>query len=542
MLRGSITLDEVVEVTGGALVDGPEGAPGASGDEAVTSVSTDTRTLQPGALFVALRGETHDAHDYLAQAREKGAAAFLVERSLTLDEAKLPHVIVPDTTHALGDVARYVRDAFRGPVVGVTGSIGKTTTKEMIATVLEAAFAVHKSEANHNNEIGVPQTVFGLTDHHTALVVEMGMRGEGQIRRLCEIAAPTVGVVTGIGASHVELLGSRENIARAKAELLETLPSDGVAIFPATDEFADFLRARFAGETITVGVNAAADVTATEVERQQNGYRFTVTSPWGAQQKCFVNSPGEFNVLNALFAVAVGGRLGIPLASVAKALLRWQPPAMRLEPLASAKGITILSDAYNAAPDSMVGALHALRDTPLGKPNGKRIAILGEMKELGAYTDDGHALVGRAAARLAKPDMLILVGEKTRRIAAGAIVEGFNTDKIHQFETTDEAVKVVPLIVQPGDVVLVKGSRAMAMEKIVVALGGEAGEAHAPAAAAPPPADSHPPAPSFASERGGEGAEANPYQRAPLEIDDLPPHPESPAANGGGSGDGGGKA
>lgn len=547
MLRGSITLDEIVEVTGGALVDGPSVAPGASGDEAVTSVSTDTRTLVPGALFVALRGENHDAHDYLVQAREKGAVALLVDRALTLEEAKLPHVVVPDTTQALGDIARYVRDAFKGPIVGVTGSLGKTTTKEMLATVLGAAFSVHKSEANHNNEIGVPQTLFALTESHTAAVVEMGMRGAGQIRRLCEIAAPTIGVITGIGTSHIELLGSRENIAGAKGELFEMLPTNGIAVYPAGDAFAADLAARFAGEKITVAVeggeggavsDSSPTVTAREVARHENGYRFTVTSPWGTQ-KFFVNSPGDFNVLNALFAIAVAARLGIPLGSVAKALLRWQPPAMRLEPVQSSNGITILSDAYNAAPDSMVGALRALKDTPLGLAGGKRIAVLGEMKELGTYTDEGHTLVGRAAARIAVPDMLILVGEKPRRIAAGALVEGFERDKIHSFETTEEAARVVPLIVQPGDVVLVKGSRAMKMEQIVAALGkkygGETVDREArPAPPAPvTPPDATPPslAPSAAGGAAAGGAvEPSLYQRAPLELDDLPPHPEAPGA------------
>lgn len=473
MLR-DITLDEVVEVTGGALVDGPDKTI-VSGEETVTSVSTDTRTVQPGALFVALRGEKHDGHTYLDAARDAGATALLVDRAL--HGPLLPHVVVGDTTHALGDVARYVRDAFSGPVVGVTGSVGKTTTKEMIAAVLEANFSVLKSEANHNNEIGVPQTIFKLEPSHSAVVLEMGMRGLGQIRRLCEIGAPTVGVITGVGLSHVELLGSREKIAEAKGELFELLPADGVAVYPAADEFAAALRARFKGAAAYgCAIDAPAEVRATDVTRHENGWRFTAETPWG-KTKLFVPSPGRFNVLNALYAVAVGGHLGVPLDSIARALLRWSPPPMRLETVATPKGATVLSDAYNAAPDSMVGALETLRETPVGA-GGKRIAVLGEMRELGEFAGEGHAIVGRAVAKNA-PDMLVLVGPLTGRIAAAARVDGFPMDRIHAFENTAEAALIVPAIVQAGDAVLVKGSRALTMEQIVAALTGKAvGGAH----------------------------------------------------------------
>lgn len=474
MIR-TLTLDDVVEVTGGALVDGRTVPPGMSGEEVVASVSTDTRSLEKGALFVALRGENHDAHNFLINARLKGAAALVVDRSLSLTEAQLPHVVVVDTTHALGDIARFVRDAFTGPVVGVTGSVGKTTTKELIAHVLAANFSVLKTEANFNNEIGVPQTVFQLEETHTALVVEMGMRGEGQILRLAEIAAPNIGVITGTGVSHIELLGSKENIARAKGELFEMLPEgDGLAVYPATDEFTDTLKTRAKGKTLSCALDAPADIQAVDLARHENGWRFTVNSPWGTT-KMFLPSPGRFNVLNALFAVAVAGHLEIPLDVVARTLLHWTPPPMRLETVESEKGLTVLSDTYNAAPDSMVGALETLQNVPVG-PGGKRIAVLGEMKELGQYAEEGHKLVGRAAAKY-PPDMLILVGELTKKMAVGALASGFPLGHLHQLNDTDEAVMLVPAIAQPGDVVLVKGSRAMGLERVVTALGA-GGEAH----------------------------------------------------------------
>jgi UDP-N-acetylmuramoyl-tripeptide--D-alanyl-D-alanine ligase len=472
MIR-TLTLDDIAEVTGGAVVDGPQMI-GASGEEIVTSVSTDTRTIQPGALFVALRGERFDGHAYLATAAANGAVAFVVEDSHSpavaqdLHKTGLPRVEVVDTLHALGDIARYVRDAFTGPVVGITGSVGKTTTKEMVAQVLETDFSVLKSAANFNNEIGVPQTLFQLEPNHTALVLEMGMRGPGQILRLAEIGAPTIGIITGIGVTHIELLGSRDAIAQAKGELFDLLPTDGLAIYPAGDDYAAALRARFHGtNALSCAIESPADIRATGLSHHEKGWRFTAETPWGTA-KMFLPSPGRFNVLNALFAVAVGGHLGIPLQNIAQALLRWTPPTMRLEVLTTPDGVTILSDAYNAAPDSMVGALETLMSAPVG-PGGRRIAALGEMKELGDFAREGHRSVGRAAAKTA-PDLLLLVGPMTSHIADAARESGFPDDRIQQFATTDEAAAAAPALVHTGDAILVKGSRSLAMEALTAAL------------------------------------------------------------------------
>jgi UDP-N-acetylmuramoyl-tripeptide--D-alanyl-D-alanine ligase len=452
-----MTLAEVARAANGTLHD-------SGGDVRATSVSTDTRTLQPGALFVALRGERHDGHDHMVAARERGAVGLLVERDVA--GVHLPSVVVGDTLVAYGDLARAYRDGFGGPVVGVTGSVGKTTAKEMIAHVLACTFSVHKSAANHNNEVGLPQTIFAAPDATSVLVLEMGMRGAGEIARLAEIARPTVGVVTNIGLSHVERLGSPEAIADAKGELLEALPADGgCAVLPADDAFLPRLRARFAGETLTCGIDVPADVAATELVRHENGWRFTTETPWG-RTKGFVPTPGRFNVQNALFALAVGGRLGVPLASMARALRTWTPPAMRLETVTAANGALVFSDVYNAAPQSMVGALETLRDT---KATGKRVAVLGEMRELGAFAEQGHALVGRAVAET-KPDQLVLVGPLTDALAAAAREAGFPADAVTRCADADEAARVAAGLVGRGDVVLVKGSRALAMERVVQAL------------------------------------------------------------------------
>lgn len=452
-----LTLDAIAAATGGRQ----------AGDGVITAVATDTRTLPPGALFVALRGENHDGHAYAGAAAARGAAALMVEREG--HGVDLPAVLVPDTTRAYGDLAGYYRRLFDIPVVAITGSVGKTTTKEMVARVLECGYRVHKNAMNFNNEFGVPKTIFEMEERHTALVLEMGMRGAGEIARLAQIGGPTVGVVTGVGVSHIERLGSRRAIAAAKGELLASLPQDGAAILPATDPFFSDLRARFGGETITCAVDAPADVRASDVARHEQGWRFTVASPWG-RTRLFLPSPGRFNVQNALFALAVAGRLGVPLDAAARALRDWTPPAMRLEVVTTPGGMTLLSDAYNAAPDSMIGALETLRDMPAP---GRRIAALGEMRELGDFTAEAHCLVGQAAAATA-PDALLLIGPLTDALAAAAREAGYPAAAIHRFPTTDAAAAALPALVQPGDVVLVKGSRALAMEALLTALGHEA--------------------------------------------------------------------
>lgn len=456
----ALTLAEVA-----AAIGAPPPAPD-SGDTLLTGISTDTRTIQPGSLFVALKGEKFDGHDYIVQAIGAGAVAVVADHNAP---AFVP-VLVPaskNTTTALGDIALAVRKKFTGPVIGITGSVGKTTTKELTATLLETMFSVAKSGANFNNEIGVPKTIFEAPDTATAWILEMGMRGAGQIAELARIGQPTVGIITGIGLSHIELLGSRQGIANAKGELFEALPSDGISIYPTTDDFAQTLANKSRGRVLTVGLDAKADVVASEIVRHENGWRFTINSPWGTQ-KAFLPSAGRFNIQNALLGIAAGGALGIPLDALAKALLRFEAPSMRLEELKAACGATVIADCYNAAPDSMVGALQTLAETPISG-NGKRIAVLGEMKELGRFAEEAHKMVGRVAAKL-KLDMLVLVGEQTTHLSAAAIAEGFNRDNVFYFDKTDKAAEAIAFIAQQGDVILAKGSRAMELEKVVKAL------------------------------------------------------------------------
>jgi UDP-N-acetylmuramoyl-tripeptide--D-alanyl-D-alanine ligase len=464
-------MDEIAEVTGGTLTPSAiEARLEAGGDLTFTAVTTDSRKVPTGSLFVALAGEKFDGHEYVEAARQAGAAAAMVSR---LVESELAQIVVSDTLTALGQIANATRIGFAGPVVGVTGSVGKTTTKEFLALVLRAQFDTLVTEGNFNNEIGLPMTILNCPPEKNALVLEMGMRGLGQIAYLAAIGEPTIGVITNIGVSHIELLGSQEKIAEAKSELIVDLPKTGLAVFPATDAFTDYLRSRTKAKVLTVALEKPADLTAMNLTQREGGWQGQVATPWG-EMSLFVPSPGRFNVLNALLAVAVGGHLGIPLDKIAAALATFTPPKMRLEIVTAATGATILSDAYNAAPDSMVGALMTLYDTPVGS-GGKRIAVLGEMKELGEYAKDAHRSVGYAVGKV-KPDMLVLVGgEMMQTLAGGAIAEGYDSNNIHYFDTASQAAEILALIVQKGDVLLVKGSRAMALEAVVNALTGGTG-------------------------------------------------------------------
>ena len=423
-------------------------------------VCTDTRENVPRSLFFALKGESADGHRFVRQAFEKGAAAAVVQRFV--EDGGLPQLIVANPLEALGDLAAWYRSRFDVAVVGITGSVGKTSTKEMVAHSLAARLNVLLSEKNFNNEIGVPQTLFQLARPHQVAVIEMGMRGPGQIARLAEIAAPRVGVVTNIGLSHVELLGSREEIAAAKAELLEALPADGTAVINGDDDFAPFLSARSGGRVVTYGTSRQSDFRATHVRFNESGESsFRING-----KKVAIHAPGVHHVVNAAAACAVASAFGIGVEDVAAQLESYHPPAMRMETLQLPNGTTVLNDAYNAAPDSMRSALETLAVMAGGKR--RAVAVLGDMKELGKESDEGHRYVGEQVAGR-KVDLLVTVGNLARGIAESA-ERTLGKRKVHSFASTETAAATIPELLKPGDIVLVKGSRAMAMERIVEAV------------------------------------------------------------------------
>ncbi len=418
-------------------------------------VSTDTRTLRPGDLFVALVGSRSDGHQHIAAALRAGARGLVVSQPVVAS-LDTPVLRVPDTEVAYGLLARFRRDRFDLPVVGVTGSVGKTTVKEMLSAALSPLGPVLKTEASQNNETGVPKTLLQLTPEHQAAVVEMGMRGAGQIAYLCGVARPTVGVTTTIADNHLELLGSRDAIADAKGELLEALPAPALAVLNADDSYLPRLRARTAARVVTYGMevsDAADHFFPADLARTDGGWRFELRGV-----PVLVPSLSRHDVGNALAALAVADALGVPLADAARALTHYTAPPMRMQVVQTPGGATVLNDAYNAAPASVASALETL----LAFPGGRKIAFLGDMRELGARAEDAHRELGAVIASGGGLDALYTVG------GLAALIPGAT----QRFADSEEAARFAreALAPRPGDVVLVKGSRAVAMEKIAAAL------------------------------------------------------------------------
>ena len=423
-------------------------------------VSTDTRMLASGDLFVALANAASDGHRFLAQAVERGAAALVVSAECVAPSG-VAVVRVPDTEIAYGQIARAWREKFNVPIIDVTGSVGKTTVKEMLAATLSPLGPVLKTQASQNNETGVPKTLLQLTEAHRAAVIEMGMRGAGQIAYLAGIACPTVGVITRIAENHIELLGSLDAIAAAKGELLEALPADGIAILNADDPYFERLRVRTSARIVTYGLETqGADFHAEDVTRTDGGWLFTVQ---GAPVR--LASASRHDVANALAAVAVAVSVGVPVRAAAKSLSAYAPAPMRMEIVRTAWGGIILNDAYNAAPASVRSALATLAQ----QPATRRIAFLGDMKELGAHSAQAHHTLGDVIHELGGLDALFTVGE-----LAGLIPGA--TDAFADSDTAASAARLMDW--HAGDVVLVKGSRAMRMESIAAALAEWGTNAH----------------------------------------------------------------
>lgn len=449
--------NEVVEAVGGVLAAG-------SPDAVVTGVSTDTRSMQPGDLFFALKGEQADGHQFVSRAIELGASGVVIS-----DESSLPSkhsafvVKVDDPLWAMGELARYYRGKFDVTVVGVTGSVGKTSTKEMLASILGQKSKVLKNAMNFNNEIGVPLTLFQLDSTHEFAVIEMAMRGLGEIRRLAQIARPSVGVITNIGISHIERLGSQGAIADAKSELLEELPPDGIAVLNAEDGYYDVMKRRCPGRVISFGSCKSADVIGARIKCSRQGYcSFVILINGGAIE---VKMPvlGHYNVYNALAASAAAIAMGIDLITVRDGLESFTPPSMRMELVKSKKGFVVLNDAYNASPASMMAALKTLSSMTGHK---RKIAVLGDMYELGDYGPKAHRDIGSVVVA-SRADMLVTVGSLARLIAEGALEAGFAPEHIQSYANSSEAALELKKQITKGDLILVKGSRAVQMEEIV---------------------------------------------------------------------------
>jgi UDP-N-acetylmuramoyl-tripeptide--D-alanyl-D-alanine ligase len=456
----ALAAEELAQITGGRLV--------ARSSRPIRGAAVDSRIVNPGELFVALPGERTDGHEFVAAAVARGAAALLVTR-LTDDAATalgdVTIVRVADGLAALHAVAAAWRTRFDPLVVGVTGSIAKTSTKEAIAAVLGERFVTLKNEGNQNNEIGLPLTVLRLGPEHEAAVLEMGMYAGGEIADLAAIARPRIGVVTAVQPVHLSRIGTLEAIERAKGELLEALPRDGRAVLNADDVRVRRMAGRTQAPALTYGFAADADVGAEEVRSAgTDGMRFTLRTRDG---RVAVSIPtlGRLAVHNALAGAATGLAAGLSLDEIAAGLARgWSAPH-RAE-LIRAGRVTIVDDSYNASPASVTAALDLLAGLP-----GRRVAVLGEMLELGEGHESGHRAVGEAAAAVA--DLLVVVGEGATGIADGAVAAGLAPGKIVRAATREVAFDVVRPRLRDGDVVLVKASRGVELDVLVDQLRAE---------------------------------------------------------------------
>jgi UDP-N-acetylmuramoyl-tripeptide--D-alanyl-D-alanine ligase len=443
-----------------AVVDGETDG---SKEARVESFAIDTRRLEPGACFVALRAE-RDGHDFLPDAWARGATVALVGHPVRAPEGRAT-VRVTDPLHALGALGADAR-ALRPEVavVGVTGSAGKTATKDLLAAALAPVRAVHASPESYNNEAGVPLTLLGAPEGTEVVVVEMGARGQGHIAALCAIARPDVAIITNVGLAHAGLLGGREGVARAKGELLDALPGDGLAVLEAEGEYTAELLRRTTAPVVLTGIGDApgAVVRAANVQLDDElRPRFDLSTPWGRAQ-VRLGLRGAHQVMNALMAAAVAGELGVPVEEIAAGLAAARSGPWRMELVRGRSGIVVLNDAYNASPGSMAAALQAL--ARLGA-SGRRLAVLGEMRELGAEAEAEHRAVGRLAGECGV-DVLVLVGPGAHAVARGAPRE------LRVLEVADagEAATVTAREARAGDVVLVKASRAVGLESLASVL------------------------------------------------------------------------
>jgi UDP-N-acetylmuramoyl-tripeptide--D-alanyl-D-alanine ligase len=451
------TLKEVAEATGGRLAD-------ADPEAVVTGVQVDSRRVGAGELFVALPGSRTDGSLFAAAAAEAGAAATLAQEGTVFAG---PRVEVADPLAALAALGTAVRDRSAATVVGVTGSNGKTTTKDLLAAVLSTRLETVANQASFNNEVGLPLTLCRIGPETRAVVVEMGARGPGHIASLARQARPTIGVVLNVGESHLGMFGSREAIAKAKGELVEALPPDGVAVLNADDPRVAAMAGRTVARVVGFGLGPGAEVRAEQVELDADGRaRFLLRTPAGTAEVA-LPAPGEHLVGCALAAAAAASVLGIGPTDAAAGLAAARLSPMRMEVRRRPDGLTVVNDAYNANPSSMAAALKTL--AALRRPGGRTVAVLGEMAELGPEATAEHDRIGRLATRLGI-DRLVGVGEPGRVLVNAARMEGMWPEEAEAVPDPDAAVALLAPVLGPADVVLVKASRVVALDRVAEAL------------------------------------------------------------------------
>lgn len=440
------------------IVKAVEGSYGYPSTEIISSVSTDTRKITKGCVFIALRGDKFDGHDFVKQAIELGAVAAITEKPVE----GVKCIIVDNTKKALADLARYYRSRFNPILVGVTGSVGKTTTKEMIALVLSGKYLTLKTEGNFNNEIGLPHTLLNLTSEHEAAVIEMGMSDFGEISMLSQISRPSIAVITNIGYSHIENLGSREGILKAKLEIIDGTSHDAPLILNGDDDMLANLKDEVNRDIVFYGINNPnVDVRATDIEIKDGVTTFVITY-WGKTISAKLNCVGMHNVLNALAAFSVGIMAEIEPEKIVEKLAEFIPSGLR-QSIVKKGEQTIIIDCYNAAPDSMKASLAILSElSPM--PGGRRIAVLGDMLELGSMSQKLHEQVGEYVFN-SKTDILVCYGNDSKYIAEKAKELGLLNSRF--FSDKSETVSYLKEIIKKNDLLLFKASRGIKLEEVI---------------------------------------------------------------------------
>ena len=450
---GKITLREAAQWCGGRVEE-------KYADRTFFGASNDSRKIQPGELFVVLKGE-RDGHDYIPAAMERGAAAVLGSRQV----GDYPMILVEDTRKALGDIARQERLRLNMKVVAVTGSVGKSTTKEMIACVLDGTYRVGKTPANHNNDIGMPMALLAMPEDTEVAVLEMGMNHFREIAYLASIGRPDVAVITNIGTMHIEHLGSMQGILQAKLEILEGMQENGRIILNGDDQLLWNRHKLYPVHTRYFGIqNPECDVLGSDISQQDGILSFQVHSG-SLTFPAELTLEGEHYVPDALAAISVGLEMGVDAAKIQERLSRFRNMAGRQEIL-EIRGCTVIKDCYNAGPESMAAALNVLGHKP-----GRHIAVLGDMLELGVCTQAEHYRIGRIAAE--KADVLMAYGPNAPRVIGGAITGGMNDRCAKAYDDQKKLAEALGHIARPGDVILVKGSRGMHMERVLDLFGKE---------------------------------------------------------------------
>ena len=450
----ALSVKDLLQATNGNLISGNE-------LDEINNIAIDSRKAKLGDVFIAIIGENLDGHKFMQSALDNGCKTFIKNRSnsIKFESSDINLIEVDDTTIALGDIAKYYKEKFVIPYIGVTGSVGKTTTKDMIYAAISNNFDTLKNEGNFNNHIGVPLTLFNLNKKHECAIIEMGMSNFNEIEYLANIVNPKIGVISNIGLSHIENLGSQDGILKAKLEITTNFDENNILIVNGDDEYLSKVCKEDCNYNLkTFGFNSNNDVYCTEYIMSEDSINFKCIID-GKEEAIFIPTVGKHNIYNAMAAILVGLTLGMKLEDIKLGLRGFTASKMRLD-IFKKDDLTIINDAYNASPDSMKAALDIL-----GRYEKRRVAILGDMFEMGEHSEYGHRLVGESSIN--NVDVLITVGDMSKFIGDEAKKLGLDSNNIYHFKTKELAIESLDSLINKDDAVLVKASRGMKLEEIV---------------------------------------------------------------------------